>query len=367
MMNAIILARTTAISRRGRLFAGALLRSAREHRFLYAFATVSLLVAVVVDRVTNVRPDMATVEEFGSNLAFAFLGAATVLAVGGLAWLGAVKRSQTPTRDILRFLASYLGDTAWLAAVVNALAVLTIFAVAFGDLKGAVAVLSPFSWDTTFAHADRLLALGREPYEWFWPILKSPLVVMLVNFLYNFWFFILMGSFLAAAATRRPELRHQYLWAFMGTWFVGGFLLAMLFSSAGPCYFGRLGLGHEFDPLMNALKAANDHYDIWALSTQNTLWDGYVGARSGSVGITAFPSMHVTTAVLYALFASAVNRKFGIGMWIYAAVIMIGSVVLGWHYAVDGLAAGVMAIVFWKLAGLHARRHLRAEALAAAA
>lgn len=364
-MNAIILARATSASRHGRLVLAEVLRSAGEHRFLYAFALVAYVTALAVGYVTHVRPDMATVQGFAANLAFAFLAAAAFLALGGVIWLAAVKRSRTPTRDIIDFLGRYLGDNVWLAGVVNGLAVLTIFAVAFGDLKGAVAVISPFSWDTTFAHLDRILSFGREPFEWFWPILRNPAAVMGVNFLYNFWFFILMGSFLAAAGTRRPELRHQYILSFMVCWFVGGFLLAMVFSSAGPCYFGRLGLGDRFDPLMNALHAANAHFDIWALSTQDTLWQGYIGARQGSVGITAFPSMHVVTAVLIALFASATSRVFGIVMWAYALVIMAGSVILGWHYAVDGYASALMAIVVWKFAGVYARRQVRAAAVAA--
>ena len=33
----------------------------------------------------------------------------------------------------------------------------------------------------------------------------------------------------------------------------------------------------------------------------------------------------------------------------YAGVILIGSVVLGWHYAIDGYVGGVMAVGIWLL------------------
>ena len=40
----------------------------------------------------------------------------------------------------------------------------------------------------------------------------------------------------------------------------------------------------------------------------------------------------------------------------YWALIMAGSVLLGWHYAADGYAATLIAIVVWRLAGLYGRR-----------
>jgi PAP2 superfamily len=355
-MNGIILAGTRNISRGGRLFFAEFVRAFSEFRYLYAFTLFALLTAFIVGRITHIQSDVSTVEGFGAILANVFLLSGCLAAMGGLVWLGAVKKSASPARDGIRFLQRYLCDAPWLSRALNALLIVTVFFISFGGLKGSIAVLSAFSWDTALAHLDRALAFGHDPYTWLWPVLKSPLAVMALNVLYNVWFFFVLASFLAVAIIRRETLRHQYLMAFMATWFVGGFLIAMGFSSAGPCYFERLGLGHDFDPLMNALQAANRHYGIWALSTQDTLWAGYTGARDGSVGISAFPSMHVATAVLMALFAAATSRTFGLFMWAYAALIVVGSIALGWHYAVDSYASVVIALVFWALSGLYARR-----------
>jgi hypothetical protein len=353
-MNAIILARAGDISQRGRRFLAELAKGIHEHRFLHAFALLALATGAVVGNVTRVHPDIDTLESFGSNLADVFLLAGGVGALGALAWLLVVRKSRSPARDGLRL----LGDQAWLARAMSALVVITVFAIAFGTLKGAIAVLVPFTWDKTFADAGRILSFGHQTYEWFWPVLRNPLAVMVLNVLYNLWFVLVLASFLGVVVIRREGLRHRYLMAFMVVWFVGGFLLAMAFSSAGPCYYARLQLGHQYDALMAALAAANQHYPIWALSTQNTLWQGFTGERPGSVGITAFPSMHVATAVLMALFAGSVNRVLGWVMWVYAGLIMASSVILGWHYAVDGYAAVALSLVSWKLAGIYAKRQV---------
>jgi membrane-associated phospholipid phosphatase len=39
-------------------------------------------------------------------------------------------------------------------------------------------------------------------------------------------------------------------------------------------------------------------------------------------------------------------------MWIFAAIIMLGSVVLGWHYALDGYAGILISVAIWKITGV---------------
>jgi membrane-associated phospholipid phosphatase len=87
------------------------------------------------------------------------------------------------------------------------------------------------------------------------------------------------------------------------------------------------------------------------------LWNGYTGASSGSIGISAFPSLHVATAVLFALYASRRWGRIGLALWAFAATILVGSVVLGWHYAVDGYAGALLSVLIWKAAGFWLRRN----------
>ena len=67
-------------------------------------------------------------------------------------------------------------------------------------------------------------------------------------------------------------------------------------------------------------------------------------------GISAMPSMHVATSVLIAFYAATHARWAGWFCWIFAALIMIGSVHLGWHYAVDGYFGAAIAWMAWTIA-----------------
>jgi hypothetical protein len=107
-----------------------------------------------------------------------------------------------------------------------------------------------------------------------------------------------------------------------------------------------------FQPLMAYLNEANEITPIYALHTQDLLWESYLGAEGMIKGISAMPSIHVGMCVLLALLAFAGGkRRLG---WFFAALtatIFLGSIELGWHYAVDGYAGAVVALATWFLAG----------------
>lgn len=61
------------------------------------------------------------------------------------------------------------------------------------------------------------------------------------------------------------------------------------------------------------------------------------------------PSLHIAIAVLLALVGWRINRFIGVLLTAYVFIILIGSIILGWHYAVDGYASIVLTILLWKL------------------
>ena len=335
-----------------RAFANALADAFRRHRLLHAIAAATLLLAMAVGSHTGNMPDFGVLEEYAQYLFIALWICGSVFALGVFIHLALVKRETEPLGAFLKSLSVFFGDAERTANGLNGLAASIAFISAFSVMKGAIAILSPFAWDKALAGADRFLHFGRTPDEWLWFIVQSPLALKTLNIAYNFWFIVLIATVFTACITRNDtKLRHQFLMSFMLVGTLGGFFLAMGLSSAGPCFFGRLGLGDNFQPLMQALAAADRVYPIWALATQDMLWSGYTGATSGSIGISAFPSMHVAMAVLFALYATRRSRLVGVLVSVFAGMIMIGSVALGWHYAVDGYAGALLTLMIWKACG----------------
>ena len=59
------------------------------------------------------------------------------------------------------------------------------------------------------------------------------------------------------------------------------------------------------------------------------------------------PSMHNASALLYALAGYQVSRFAGRLLSVHAILIFIGSIHLGWHYAVDSYLAWALTLVIW--------------------
>ena len=95
----------------------------------------------------------------------------------------------------------------------------------------------------------------------------------------------------------------------------GGALLATIFSSAGPVYYGAIGLSPDpFRPLLDYLHVTDETVPILALNAHKLLWDGYTGQIEQFVGISAFPSMHNVMATHFALLAWRMHRIAGIAV-----------------------------------------------------
>ena len=105
---------------------------------------------------------------------------------------------------------------------------------------------------------------------------------------------------------------------------------------------------HHFADQMDYLHRANAHWPIMSLEVQQQLiqWHGSGSAELGR-GISAMPSMHVSLAFLFFLAARRINRAMGVLFGFYAAVILIGSVHLAYHYAIDGYLSIVTTLLLW--------------------
>jgi hypothetical protein len=234
-----------------------------------------------------------------------------------------------------------------------------VFFSTFSSFKSLIPVVAPFAWDEAFVQLDRWLHFGADPWVLLRPLFGTPLMTSALNAVYNAWYFVMFFIFAwQIVSLKRPALRMQFLISFVLYWIVIGTGLAMLFSSVGPCYYGRVtGLADPYVPLMQYLHAAAAEFPVWALATQEMLWQAYMSKEAAlGAGISAMPSMHVAIAVLLALFGWRVSRGLGIALTAFAVLIQLGSVHLAWHYAIDGYASAIAGALIWYGVGWALRR-----------
>jgi hypothetical protein len=245
---------------------------------------------------------------------------------------------------------------------VVAIACFYLLLAVFSNFKRMIPLVVPFHLDPVFFELDRAIHFGVDPWRLLQPVLGHPLVTFMVNFLYNIWLFIvIMVFYWQAFATENAGLRMQYIVSFLLCWVLIGSVAATLLSSAGPCYYGAIVPGRDvYAPLMDYLNRANESYPVWALDMQQTLLENYRNRHVGLVtGITAMPSMHVSIAWLMALLGWRISRPVGWLLTAYCACIVLGSVHLGWHYAVDGYVSIILTSGIWFVTGRIIARQAR--------
>ena len=239
-------------------------------------------------------------------------------------------------------------------ASVSLFIVLLIFLSLFSNMKGLISYYGEYTWDPLWAELDRTIHFGMDPWRILQPIFGFPIVTAAINILYNIWFmFMLFFLYWQLFSLKDPLLRLQFFYTFILTWGISGTLLAILFASGGPCFYEFMTGDGYFIEQMNYLKEADNQFRVSAIHTQNKLLDIYQQDKIMiGVGISAMPSMHVATAFLFYLVTARLNKWVGYFFAIYCLVILVGSVHLAWHYAVDGYFSIVLTWVYWKLSGL---------------
>ena len=287
-----------------------------------------------------------TVVNFGTFLLFGFF----IFHFVRLAWA----RSTAPAQAM----AALARDNATrFVAIAVGLLVLSVHMTSYNWAKSMLPFASPFWADAALADIDEALfgkPAWRFAYDWV-GFAAEP-----IRWAYVAWHFLHMIVLCSLVCFRPSARKHQLILTYVLMWAIGG-VTAYAVSSAGPLFYGPLGLGDRFADLVS--KA---HLGTIPNSAQY-LWFNYqqTYALPGG-GISAFPSLHVAVATWVAL----VFRHWI--AWAYVAVIFVGSFLLGWHYFVDAPAGLAVTLIAYRLAPLFQRDSLarlfatRAESAAAA-
>jgi hypothetical protein len=227
-------------------------------------------------------------------------------------------------------------------------------------IKSSIPSIHPFALDEWLIRADRAIFGGFDAYQWTSVLFGGDTALVVLSFFYSLWLLVVIGWVVWISWQRDVELQLRCLLAMFFGWIVGGNILATWWSSVGPCFVQPLTGDPTFAPLMAMLQTADASTGgaIVSVTGQRLLWEGYISTHGIISGISAMPSLHVMFSVFlvcsgwsYGWFARAVTIVF-------AGLIWIGSVQLAWHYALDGLVGGGLALPFWTAAGVLASRSL---------
>lgn len=329
-------------------YVAAIQREINSDRLLYAFISSYVLaiwlVSALIGDSNKFHPFLYvwhTLSVSASSLVL-ILSPLAALAVGV-----AIRRNPSaPCSELLRIIRSIVGPR-----VVTGTILLTMTGVFYGSFTSAKNMLPDVlhrHWDTSLAKADRLISGGVDPSALLMPIHGNDLTIL--SFVYGGgWHILVFGlTALVAISKSHNHVRKQFLLASFICWVLVGNVLAATFYSGGPSFYDLFtGDSARFSDLAQSIKPA-----AMTLAEQSYLRDFFKSGEIGiGSGIAAFPSMHVTAATLVAFLLWSMNKRLGWLGIVFVALIEIGSIRLGWHYAIDGYVGICSAVIVWWAAG----------------
>lgn len=250
-----------------------------------------------------------------------------------------------------------LGSRGWLIDSARFFVALAFLGVAYTLIKLFVPVLHPTLYDQQLFDLDRALCFGIAPSVFLLNLFSNPHFLRFIDVSYGYLF--LGGMFLSygiffSSASRRTRVTFMTSSTFM--WLIGAWLY-MAIPSIGPAYsFADIWMPYGKDlPMTQFIQAK--------------LMRNYRGvlemAHGGSAqvfaafGIAAFPSLHVATQTLVAIWMRYAWRPGQIVYAFAAFFVFIGSMITGWHYLIDGVAGVALAFGAYGLAVWCAKKEFR--------
>lgn len=251
--------------------------------------------------------------------------------------------------DPLRVIGREIFNAERLVALSIPVVAAPLFLAGFSTVKSSMVNIIGFSWDALLADVDRAI-FGVDPWIITHRIFSS--ITPVLDWLYVSWGLVLIVIQIAVALVCQPAFNARFQFAMLFTWLLGGIVLAYCLSSAGPCFADLVNtdLEQRFSGLRAALEGAGSGRPM-AFLAQDYLRNNYANhlIAQGS-GISAMPSVHVASTAIY-VFAFWRVRALRWAAVTFSALIWIGSIHFGLHYAVDGVVGYAVAGLCWAVSG----------------
>ncbi|MBJ7551015.1 phosphatase PAP2 family protein [Marinomonas ostreistagni] len=267
------------------------------------------------------------------------------------------KKSKRPLKELLEYVLIPIKEWHETLNFIALTLSISIVASIYTSVKSSIPLFVPFYLDPILYNMDQFIFFGNTPWELTHIIFSTPESTAFLNLMYNLWFLVIWVFLtIFMVMTNLKIKRLQFIISFLLCWIVIGNISAIIFSSVGPCFYGSYYVGHDpYEGLMNLLTHQDNilasEYGtlrVWSLPIQDLLWESYVNKTNDlGLGISALPSMHVSITAIISIALYSINKKLGAVAWIYTCIIMIASVHLGWHYAVDSALALVLTTAIW--------------------
>lgn len=235
----------------------------------------------------------------------------------------------------------------YVAYVVRAALAIQITLLWFCSLKYVVPYFRPGIVDGALWHWDSVIHGGISPSALAVSLTEdAPHILQWTDWFYVGYFPILLLFFAyVMIQERKKHLRDAFVFGYCLFWLLGGLSYYVL-PSMGPIYHQPLLFSGVMEQMPFASKLNHellmDYRAFIAAPWQHEPMLYY--------GIAAMPSLHVGACAMFACFARHFGRIPFALMATVTVLMFLGSVITGWHYAIDGYAGALLGWLAYRIA-----------------
>lgn len=308
---------------------------------VYAFevvAVVSLVATVTFLRLHRLRIDWQTFEYTVPPLV-PVMG--KYFAVGIVLYLVYLLLRR---RNVIPYVRRVL-SLSWLTLTLRLWLAIIVFTYCYLWLKVCTPLVNHRLWDTAFWRLDTLLHLGFSPSLFLLELTQGTGMIGWLDYWYKLWLPSVSLSIAFFLALPGSRVRRRFVLSCILIWVLGAWTYVSL-PALGPIY----AFNAHWEEVLPDIPQASGAQDL--------LWGNYekvVAGRSGNLkqfnptlGIAAMPSLHVGVHWLLMLWIRRYARPLFVPAVIGTFLTFLGSIVTGWHYAIDGyVGIGLAQLSFW--------------------
>jgi hypothetical protein len=271
----------------------------------------------------------------------------SILAIAGEAIVGVLIRYAIESyRGKRRRFARAIFSVAWMTDTIRLAVFGGVLVGVYGAIKLVVPIYNHRLYDRQLWEIDSAMCGGYAPVVFVVSLFSSPRVLTFFDQAYARIFFSSLNiafTYVMSHPSRRVRVAFSDGNALM--WSIGAWLY-LLIPSLGPAYF----FPDVWIPIRSYMPVTNVFHAALIANYQNMLKLMRTGSAKVTYlyGVAAFPSLHVA----FQTFVFAWMRRLWVsGQVLFGAfmlIILIGSMITGWHYLVDGIAGiALAALSYW--------------------
>lgn len=230
--------------------------------------------------------------------------------------------------------------------------------------KSLINTVNPYvqaGWDPVFAAWDKALHFGFYPHEWIIPATNMIGAGRVLDAAYALWLlvmFFVTGYTIFVETSLYRRLR--FLWTYLLSWIVLGTIGATVFSTVGPLFYHDFypALPDIYAPIVQNMDALSNTGFLFAAKTRQLLLGWAHNDRIFDPNaLSAMPSMHLAVSWIMVMYARSLGRGPFMLALPFFVMMYLGSIYLGFHYAVDAYVSVAVTSLIWWVSGKMLARH----------